>query len=237
MFTFSEFIKRKISENVNEIDELPNYVKNGKVFGYHFLSPTKNPKKEITLDPSKFGSSQFSQSEVRSASYPRIFFYVDLNDKESFFGQDNPLYKAEMPVREIYSIPSDPLGIVNDLSKKGHQMGKVLNFLHEYGYNGVYYQTPNMKILNWFEPISAKLVQEESKEYDRIEKNKQFNYDLSGHNLESLKSHMDDFNLRHKSGGLTYGEMMKKLELQDKWDMETPERLKQRAERRAKGLW
>jgi hypothetical protein len=246
-FISSEYFKRQLLEAVHEKDELPNYVRNGKVAGYHYFGSNKNTQEEIVLDPTKFGKNSFTQNDVRSGSYPRIFFYVDLRDKESFFAGSNPVYKAEMPVKEIYSFPSDPLGVLRKMTEEGHQLGKVLAFLHEYGYGGVYYQTPNMKVLNWFDPIKAHLTDEATELkgiQGHLEKTKQdstvkppFDYDTSIHDLKGLQAHMGDFSLRNKSGGLTYNDMVKKGELQDKWDQETPERLKLRAERRAKGLF
>lgn len=232
-------------EAVHEKDELPNYVKNGRVTGYHFLSHNSSPPKKVTLDPEKFGQNAHSRAEVRTASLPRVFFYVDLRDKESYFSMA-PLYKAEMEVKFIYSLVSDPLKIYENLSDEGHRIGSILYFLKEYGYHGVYYQVPSMRLVNWFYPIEATLADEAnemSHQRETLNKSKEdssghgFDYDSSIHDTNVLKTHMNMFNRINKSGGLTQREMEQKLADQEKWEAGEGERLKQRELRRAKGMF
>ena len=244
MKTFQEFM---ILENVHQTDELPNYVKNGRVTGYHYLSQNRidEPKKKVILNPDKIGQNLHSKAELRASPMPRVFFYVDLRDKESYFSMD-PLYKAEMDVTFIYSFPSDPLGIVAKIIGEGHSPHKLLYFLKEYGYKGTYYQVPGMRLLNWFYPIEATLTDESAEmsgQREFLKKSKEdsdrtgFKYDLSTHDPSALKTHMDVFDKLNKIGGMTQRDMELASAAREKWDQGEEERLKQREKRREAGLF
>ena len=73
---------------------LQRYNKGGMVNLYHYSKGLSGPVE--VLDPSKFGSNSYSHAERRALSTPRIFFYVDLRDKENFFDHNTFVHKAHL---------------------------------------------------------------------------------------------------------------------------------------------
>lgn len=77
---------------------------------YHF---TDSDKPEIVLDPlyAQQNPGSHSRNEWNSSMVPRVFFYVDLRDQESFFNSSK-LYSTQVPADEIYDLASDKKGFL-----------------------------------------------------------------------------------------------------------------------------
>lgn len=168
LFSFKEWL-------LNE--GLEQYVANGNITLYRF---GRDHGPVSVANPKLFGNNAFTQNDAKLSGIPRVFFYVDLKDKEQFFF-GSTLYKAIVPARLIYDLEKDPEKLT-DLARAGDRVGGyrvnvgVLNFsklfslIKKAGYNGVYYDN-GKKIVNWFVPIQLEKVVDERKELKRKVKN------------------------------------------------------------------
>jgi len=160
-------VDREINEmhmvyNLNEAD-LPAYDNNGKVTLYHY-APVKDDK--IEVDPSLFGKQSYSKREKERSSYPRSFFYVNLDQAESQVKQGNTLFTLDIPTNKLYSLKSDPEGIVKSIRHPTYgfrndiEWTELFKTIHE-NYLGVYYSTPSMDLVVLFEPVTANKMEKE----------------------------------------------------------------------------
>jgi len=160
-------VDREINEmhmvyNLNEAD-LPAYDKSGKVTLYHY-APVETDK--IEVDPSLFGKQSYSKREKERSSYPRSFFYVNLDQAESQVKQGNTLFTLDIPTNKLYSIKSDPEGIMKSLRhpvygfRNDIEWTELFKTIHE-DYLGAYYSTPSMDLVVLFEPVKANKMEKE----------------------------------------------------------------------------
>jgi hypothetical protein len=160
-------VDREINEmhmvyNLNEAD-LPAYDNNGKVTLYHY-APVKDDK--IEVDPSLFGKQSYSKREKERSSYPRSFFYVNLDQAEGQVKQGNTLFTLDIPTNKLYSLKSDPEGIVKSIRHPTYgfrndiEWTELFKAIHE-NYLGVYYSTPSMDLVVLFEPVTANKTEKE----------------------------------------------------------------------------
>jgi hypothetical protein len=72
---------------------------------FHF---TDSDKPELVLDPleAQRNANPHSKNEWNTSMVPRVFFYIDLDDQESFFNSST-LYSTEIPTEDIYFLASD----------------------------------------------------------------------------------------------------------------------------------
>lgn len=134
---------------------LQRYNKGGMVNLYHY-SPYLTADK-VVLDPGNFGKNKYTQAEKRAASTPRLFFYVDLRDKEGFFAQNQSVYKTVVPIKQIYDLEADP----RKAQERGTpDIGYIFSLAVEDGETGAYYRTGDMQVVAWFNKIKAKRFSE-----------------------------------------------------------------------------
>lgn len=77
---------------------------------YHYSNVDKE---SFILDPKKFGEKSFTRSEKKVSDYPRIFFYLDPDDKERFYRSNAyHLYTVDVPRNQVYHLNNDPLSII-----------------------------------------------------------------------------------------------------------------------------
>ena len=74
-------------------ESLENYVHGGEVILYRF---GRDHGPVSVANPKFFGEHPFTQNDVKTSGIPRVFFYVDLGDKEQFF-TGSTLYKTTVP--------------------------------------------------------------------------------------------------------------------------------------------
>lgn len=84
--------------------ELPS---SGPINLFHYLEGKSSPPDEITLSPDKFGENPYTKNDLQSSVVPRVFFYTDPAQKETFFRSD-PLYMATVEASSIYNLTKDP---------------------------------------------------------------------------------------------------------------------------------
>lgn len=148
---------------------LSQYAKNGKLNLYHFSSiPKENAPKKIILHPKFFGQNEtITRGDIKASKIPRIFFYVDLEEKEGWFDQSvHPLYKVKVDYSQVYDLETDPDKIKEKIRKAN---GGILNVtslmyaLKKRPENGFFYHNESFGQVNWFNPIEVELVEEKRK--------------------------------------------------------------------------
>ena len=160
-------VDREINEmhmvyNLNEAD-LPAYDDSGKVTLYHY-APVESG--EIEVDPSQFGKQRYSRREKERSSYPRSFFYVNLDQAESQVKQGKYLFSLDIPTDKLYSIKSDPDGIMKSIRHPTYgfrndiEWTELFKAIHK-DYLGAYYSTPSMDLVVLFEPVTATKMEKE----------------------------------------------------------------------------
>jgi hypothetical protein len=167
MESFAKFIESRTAHLQNSLE---NYTVNGKVSLYHYANKMQGQvQPTITLSPERFGENPYSRNELKAGT-PRVFFYLDIQDKEPYFF-NSPLYTAEVPVSKIYNILEDPLGIKERLRGESGGALDMDMLLREVsslpGIEGMYYK-PQMQIVTWFHPIQVSLVEETEKSQDAL---------------------------------------------------------------------
>lgn len=136
---------------------LQDYVKGGMVHLFHY---TPYRTATVELSPEEFGKNPWSRSEKKAATMRRIFFYMDLRDKEAFFS-GNTLYQAVVPAAKIYDLATDPEGLIARVRSSGFfDIDQLLSEVKKEGYHGVYYNN-GMHLVAWFYPITVTRVEED----------------------------------------------------------------------------
>jgi len=167
----AKLMANRIDRQINEMEllntikegNLEDYNQGGQVKLYHFAPVDKS---EITIDPGQFGKQSYSKREKERSSYPRSFYYVNLDEAESQVKPGKTLYSLNIPANKLYSMKTDPEGIVKSLRhpvygyRNDIEWTNIFNTIHE-KYDGAFYSTPSMDVVVLFEPYKATKVGEE----------------------------------------------------------------------------
>lgn len=168
----AKLIANRIDRQINEMEllntikegNLEDYNQGGQVKLYHFAPVDES---EITVDPSHFGKQGYSRREKERSSYPRSFFYVNLDEAEGQVKSGNKtLYSLDIPINKLYSMKTDPEGIVADVKhpvynfRNDIEWTELFKRIHE-NYEGAFYSTPSMDVVVLFDPHKATKVEEE----------------------------------------------------------------------------
>lgn len=164
----AKLIAKRIGNQISEMHmlgeaQIGQYVKAGKVKLYHF-APATNEK--IKVDPAMFGKQSYSRIEKERSSYPRSFFYVDLDQAENQVKPGKTLYTLDIPAKDLYSIAEDPDGLLKQIRhpiygfRNDIEWTKLFKRIHD-DYTGAYYSTPMMDLVVLFEPVDAKKMEQE----------------------------------------------------------------------------
>ena len=160
-------VDREINEmhmvyNLNEADLLA-YDNNGKVTLYHYAPVEAD---EIEVDPSQFGKQRYSRREKERSTYPRSFFYVNLDQAESEVKSGKHLFTLDIPTNKLYSIKNDPDGLMKSIRHPTYgfrndiEWTELFKEIHK-DYLGAYYSTPSMDLVVLFEPVKANKMEQE----------------------------------------------------------------------------
>ena len=101
----------------------------------------------------------------------RVFFYVDPNDKERYFYGAN-LFTVDVPTNKVYDLTADKEGYIEKVRhpiyglRDREEWNTLLETIRE-DYDGVFYDTGNLKIVTWFYPIEVNRIS--SEEQARLE--------------------------------------------------------------------
>ena len=164
----AKLMAKRVGEQINDMHvffeaDLQAYDNGGTTTLYHYAPVDTD---EIQVDPSQFGKQRYSRREKQRSTYPRSFFYVNLDQAESEVKTGKNLYSLEFPTKKLYSIPDDPNGLVADIKHPTYgfrddiEWTELFKRIHE-NYDGAYYSTPNMDLVVLFEPIEAKKMEQE----------------------------------------------------------------------------
>jgi hypothetical protein len=153
---FKEFL-------ITERAQVTDYDSGGMISLYHYSRPDVE---SLVLDPN-YGPQSYSRNDYEISDVPRVFFYVDPRDKERYFYNSN-LFKVDVPINRVYDLTEDKKGYVESVRhpvyglRKGEEWNTLLEEIKK-EYNGVFYDTGNLKIVAWFEPIQVNRVSKEEK--------------------------------------------------------------------------
>lgn len=142
---------------INEAN-LDSYAENSTITLYHYAPVDE---KEIEIDPSRFGKQIYSKREKERSSYPRSFYYVDLNQAERQVKQGAKLYSLNFPINKIYDLGKDPDGLIETTRhpvyglRNDIEWTELLKAIHK-NYSGVYYSIPGMDVVALFDLARAK---------------------------------------------------------------------------------
>ena len=164
----AKLMAKRVGEQINDMHvffeaDLQAYDNGGTTTLYHYAPVDAD---EIEVDPSQFGKQRYSRREKQRSTYPRSFFYVNLDQAESEVKSGKNLYSLEFPTKKLYSIPDDPNGLVEEIKHPTYgfrddiEWTELFNKIHE-NYDGAYYSTPNMDLVVLFEPVEAKKMEQE----------------------------------------------------------------------------
>lgn len=142
-----------------------DYVENSSIELYHY---SRVDSKEITLDPKYFGKSSYSRREKESSTIPRVFFYVDISQRETMVATSRKLYTVNIHENLLYDLKTDPEGFKESTRhpiyghRKGIELDELLNKIKE-NYSGMFYTTKGMDVVAWFESISVERVPDDER--------------------------------------------------------------------------
>ena len=148
----------------------------GQVALYHYAS-TNTPT--VTLNPTKFGANSYSRREANTSTVPRVFFYLNPQEKEPMFDATYNLYTTSVSFTEVYNMIVDPDGIKDKFRSKytnAADLDSVLKHISGWVrdkagwkrsgtplYNGVYYR-PGFDVVIWFAPITVERVSDSERQ-------------------------------------------------------------------------
>jgi len=154
-----EFKEWLLNEYGNNLHPFSN---KGKVTLYHYLNWLGQPPAKIILDPKLFGKNSYTANDVNASSTPKIFFYLNPDEKERYFNK-RPLYTTTVNANEIYDLLDDPFGFKKELREKNNgvlavgQLVKKVKANRKPGFKG-YYSKPDRHVVGWFYPIEVSLL-------------------------------------------------------------------------------
>ena len=157
MSSFEQDFRKFLSEA-----ELGHYVNGGQVTLFHY---TNHPADSLVLDPD-YKKSAHSRREFEIAQTPRVFFYTDTKQRETFFRAGVPLFSAQVDVNKIYDFKNDPEGYIEKNRhpvyglRKGEEWNTLLEDIRE-DYDGIFYSTNRFDVVAWFQPIEVNKVPKE----------------------------------------------------------------------------
>jgi len=164
----AKLIAKRVANEITEMNTLgeakmSDYIDGGNITLYHF-APTD--EETIEIDPSRFGQQGYSRREKERSSYPRSFFYVNLDQAENMVKPGKTLFTLDIPANKLYSLAEDPDGLVAEVRhpvygfRNDIEWTKLFKRIHE-NYDGTYYSAPNMDLVVLFEPVEAKKMEQE----------------------------------------------------------------------------
>jgi hypothetical protein len=164
----AKLIAKRVANEITEMNTLgeakmSDYIDGGNITLYHF-APTD--EETIEIDPSRFGQQGYSRREKERSSYPRSFFYVNLDQAENMVKPGKTLFTLDIPANKLYSLAEDPEGLVAEVRhpvygfRNDIEWTKLFKRIHE-NYDGTYYSAPNMDLVVLFEPVEAKKMEQE----------------------------------------------------------------------------
>jgi len=153
-------VGKEINGMLNEAN-LEDYDKGGNITLYHYAPVNAD---EIIIDPSRFGKQSYSRREKEKSSYPRSFFYVNLDQAENQVTPGKTLFSLEFPTNMLYNVKEDPDGLVDTIKHPTYGFRNDVEWTELFetiskDYSGAYYSTTSIDIVVLFEPVKANKVE------------------------------------------------------------------------------
>ena len=163
-----KLMAKRISEEISDMHmlseaDLSSYDNGGMVNLYHYAPVDEE---QIEVDPNQFGKRSYSRREKQRSSYPRSFYYVDLNQAENEVKSGKKLFSLQFPVNKLYNFKEDPDGLIKSIRHPTYgfrddiEWTELFSSIHE-KYDGAYYSTPRMDVVVLFEPAIADKMERE----------------------------------------------------------------------------
>lgn len=168
--------KRVLQEQSrDEISSFVGLFKPGMLRLFHYTSryAQHSQGETMTIDPKRFSDPKsrksYSRDEYQQSSYPRSFYYLDLNETEGQVVGGSSLFYVDVPAEKIFNWQNyenrEPY-----LKKHRHpiyaryEWDNIFRELHD-GYLGIHYRLTyednGMPIVVCFEPLEATKTTEE----------------------------------------------------------------------------
>ena len=153
-------VSRQISEMLNE-EGFSSYIHDGNITLYHY-APSEDD--EIIIDPLRFGQQSYSSKEKQRSSFPRSFFYADLDHAENMVTPGKSLFSLDISANNIYDLREDPDGLVGNIKHPIYGFRNDIEWTELFEainkrYSGAYYTAHTMDIVVLFEPVTAKKME------------------------------------------------------------------------------
>jgi hypothetical protein len=162
----AKLIAKRVDKEINEMNmlgeaNLEDYNKGGNITLYHYAPVDAD---EIEVDPSRFGKQSYSRREKEKSSYPRSFFYANLDQAENQVTPGKTLFSLEFPTNMLYNIKEDPDGLVDTIRHPTYGFRNDVEWTELFetiskDYSGAYYSTTSIDIVVLFEPVKANKVE------------------------------------------------------------------------------
>lgn len=129
-----------------------NFVKSNGVTLYHY---SKVDRDNLQLDPKQFSTNHWTKNDFKASPLPRIFFYLNPEDKEDYFINYFE-YEVTVPVNKIYNLIKDPLNFKEEIRNKNYGILNIDEYLQVVSnkFDGAYYN-PGFPVVVWFKPIQV----------------------------------------------------------------------------------
>jgi hypothetical protein len=159
---FKKWVKEKFG-----LDIPARFIRGGNVVLYHVTSIPPNRNGNILLHPVKAAKNvhTYSRKEFEVTSFPRLFFYLDPEDRHKDTVSGEFLYQTTVPASQIYLMEKDPESFKEKAEVDGHfSFHYYMYLLKRAGYIGGYYNTGltmgtnHMDVVILWVPIKATLV-------------------------------------------------------------------------------
>jgi hypothetical protein len=158
----AKLMAQRIAEEISDMHilseaDLSAYDSGGMITLYHYAPVDED---QIEVDPNQFGKRSYSRREKQRSSYPRSFYYVDLNQAENEVKSGKKLFSLQFPVNKLYNFKEDPDGLIESIRHPTYgfrddiEWTELFSIIHE-NYDGAFYSTSRMDIVVLFEPSIA----------------------------------------------------------------------------------
>ena len=115
---------------------------------YRYSKGDRGPT--YNIDPAKTTPSSYSRRDYEQSNVKRTFFYLDTRDHEKGMVGEY-LYAVSVDPKSVYNLDKDPAGL-----KVKHKWGpktdyqEVMNAVKKAGFDGIYYRSGSMEVVNMF---------------------------------------------------------------------------------------
>tara|TARA_R110000822_G_scaffold303705_1_gene428560 strand:- start:49 stop:564 length:516 start_codon:yes stop_codon:yes gene_type:complete len=155
-------------QKLNQLSDFIGKYEPGMIRLFHFTRAPDDTE-EIMIDPQFFVTSRgsYSKNEWNKSSFPRSFFYTDLNNIEGNLFSSSKLFYGDVQGSDIYDFKND-INLEDYYMQAKHPQynyvdwTKLFKLISE-SYKGMYYTLgpKGPPIVVYFEPLKVKIISKE----------------------------------------------------------------------------